>query len=92
MPGVKICATTRQSSDHYEALFVKDKLLVFALHKLLSSDDTKLISVNGLIVPKLVQTVKISILPTLYSDDTNFFAVNGSRLTLVNRSEVGTNG
>ena len=59
----------------------------------MSSDDTKFISVNGsrLIVPKLVQTVKISIHPTLYSDNTNFIAVNGSQLTAVNRSEVGTN-
>ena len=32
------------------------------------------------------------ICPTLYSDNTNFIAVSGSRLTVVNRSEVGTNG
>ena len=40
----------------------------------------------------LVQTVKILIHLSLYSDDTNFSSVNGSRLTAVNRSEVGTNG
>ena len=45
-----------------------------------------------LIVPMLVQTVKILVSPNLNSDDTNFTAVNRGRLTVVNRSKVGTSG